>query len=741
MKKLVSLAAVLMLVLCLATTAFAAEPIYDASVPTNVTLEAGATAEYEVRAFGMTMTITNAAKLTVTVNGEPCTADENGVITYAMPAGHPMMTPPAVISLTNTSDAAVESVMSFAYPVGNMANPAELKLYANTASIEAGNTQGYWFTWTAPAAGELIVTMPGGNWTYAINNMTSYVYGDTQWSDSEPVVDTAVVAVAKGDVLEIMVNTYDPNSWENPAGDIVIDVAFKCAAHEATHSEAHGASCHERGTVEYWYCANCDTYFLDEACTQITNALNIYTPATGSENVDHYEAVAPECHSRGNVEYWYCNDCDRYFLDEACTQLTNALSIWVGELGSENVQHIDAVAPKCHSIGNVEHWYCADCDGYFLDEACTQLTNSHSVILPATGSENVTHVEKVDPNCHVNGMQEHWYCEDCNGYFTDAETTHEAFYRDLIIPAEVTMDYYEAVEAGCHNNGNIEHWFCPECEGFYLDAFGIRPTNSLSVILPATGATTVTHYEAVEAYCHRNGMLEHWVCDDCGNYFTDAECTQQVMQPRYLIIPAEVSLEYHEKVNATCVENGMEEYWYCAECDCYFTDAEGIFNIASKRLVIEADGTDHVLEHHAAADPVCHKNGNVEYWYCAECDCYFIDVKGNLVNTNAKNVVILAEETLKHTAKVDATCTENGMQEYWYCENCDCYFTDAEGKFNIARLSLVIPAAGHNYVNGECTECGSDNPQTGDAGFMGAVATMLASAMSTVALVIKKKEF
>ena len=784
MKKLVSLAVVLILIVCLATTAFAAEFINDASVPTNVNLAAGASVEYEVRAFGMTMTITNAVNLTVTVNGEPCTADGNGVITYAMPNGHPMMTPPAVISLTNNSAAAVESVMSFAYPVGTSGNPEVLTIGSNTANASG---EGYFYTYTATEGGVLVLEMSGENWVVSINNLTTYIFGDAVWASDG--VTYAAAAVAPGDEIQVVIGTEDwtaaqisftasieehifehvlasdpgchtngylehwycqycdcyfvdvEGNLQNTASkNVIIPAPNTLEHHEFTPN-----SCVNDGNWEYWYCEGCDCFFIDAEGKYNTAYLNMVIPADGeSHYLEYHEAQESSCHRNGNVEYYYCSECDCYFImdDEYNLINTNAKSVLIP--AEVTLQYNKAVDVTCVNDGMLENWYCSKCDCYFIDSQGIFNIARLSLVIPADGTDHVLeHHTAADPVCHKPGNVEYWYCSECDCYFVDVEgNLVNTNAKSVMIPAAETLEYHKAVAPTCVDDGMAEYWYCDACDCYFTDFEGKYNIARLSLVIPADGTDhDLEHHAAADPYCHRNGNVEYWYCGECDCYFTKVEGNLVNTNAKNVLIPAEETLEYHKKVDATCVKDGMEEYWYCAECDCYFTDAQGIFNIASKRLVIEADGTDHVLEHHAAADPVCHKNGNVEYWYCAECDCYFIEVEGNKVNTNAKNVVILAEETLKHTAKVDATCTENGMLEHWYCENCDCYFTDAEGKFNIARLSLVIPAAGHNYVNGECTECGSDNPQTGDAGFMGAVATMLASAMSTVALVIKKKEF
>jgi len=70
------------------------------------------------------------------------------------------------------------------------------------------------------------------------------------------------------------------------------------------------------------------------------------------------------------------------------------------------------------------------------------------------------------------------------------------------------------------------------------------------------------------------------------------------------------------------------------------------------------------------------------------------------------SLTIPADAEAKHVAAVGATCTENGMAEYWYCEECDTFFADAECKYNVAYLSLTIPATGHDYKDGVCSVCG-----------------------------------
>ena len=57
-------------------------------------------------------------------------------------------------------------------------------------------------------------------------------------------------------------------------------------------------------------------------------------------------------------------------------------------------------------------------------------------------------------------------------------------------------------------------------------------------------------------------------------------------------------------------------------------------------------------------------------------------------------------DKLKHVVAKDATTSEEGNIEYWYCEACEKYFSDADAKNGITQAQTVIPkrqSSGSNY--------------------------------------------
>lgn len=63
--------------------------------------------------------------------------------------------------------------------------------------------------------------------------------------------------------------------------------------------------------------------------------------------------------------------------------------------------------------------------------------------------------------------------------------------------------------------------------------------------------------------------------------------------------------------------------------------------------------------------------------------------------------------TPEKTEAVAATCDTDGNIAYWYCADCGKYFSDAACTIEISLEDTVEPATGHHYVDGVCTGCGA----------------------------------
>ena len=157
----------------------------------------------------------------------------------------------------------------------------------------------------------------------------------------------------------------------------------ECIQHECTKIRAKAATCEKDGNIEYWSCYLCDKLFTDANATQELTTSEIvvtklsHTPVFVGENES-------TCSTKGNIPYWYCSSCYSYFNDETCTsKIENKASVQLGKI-SHTLSHTAATSPSGYVNGNVEHWRCEACDGYFLDaKGKEQISQEATVVLSA----------------------------------------------------------------------------------------------------------------------------------------------------------------------------------------------------------------------------------------------------------------------------------------------------------------------------------------------------------------------
>ena len=501
------------------------------------------------------------------------------------------------------------------------------------------------------------------------------------------------------------------------------------AAHSLSHVEAKDATCFENGNVEYWTCEYCGGCWDNEAATGMPlNHMMVVVPMAHDE-LTHVEAKAPTCFENGNIEYWYCEACGMAWLDAEGTLNTNLMAV-VLPMAHNELTHVEAVAPTCFENGNIEYWYCEACGMAWLDAEGTLNTNLMAVVLPMAHNE-LTHVEAKAPTCYENGNIEYWYCEACGYAWLDAEGTLNTNLMAVILPmAHGTITHVEAKDATCTELGNIEYWYCEACGQAWLDEACTLNTNLMAVKLPMAeheyfyacdpvcmncyeitnpdAAHSLSHVEAVAATCYENGNIEYWTCEYCGGCWDNEAATGMPLNRMMVIVPAAHAEATHVEAKApTCFENGNIEYWYCEACGQAWLDAECTLNTNLRAVILPMAHNE--LTHVEAVAPTCYENGNIEYWYCEACGMAWLDAEGTL-NTNLMAVVLpMAHGEITHVEAKDATCTELGNIEFWYCEACGQAWLDEACTLNTNMMAVKLPMVDHTYDNAhdaDCNVCG-----------------------------------
>ena len=131
--------------------------------------------------------------------------------------------------------------------------------------------------------------------------------------------------------------------------------------------------------------------------------------------VEH-PAKDPTCTSEGNIKYYTCTNCGRYFRrdenikDKIVATPSSAEAVKIQKISHE-LNKVNGKPATCTEAGNIEYYVCSVCMGKFADlEGMNPIDN---IVIPALGhamSEDVTYPQK--PTC-TNAGKATYTCTRC----------------------------------------------------------------------------------------------------------------------------------------------------------------------------------------------------------------------------------------------------------------------------------------------------------------------------------------
>ncbi len=119
--------------------------------------------------------------------------------------------------------------------------------------------------------------------------------------------------------------------------------------------------------------------------------------------------------------------------------------------------------------------------------------------------------------------------------------------------------------------------------------------------------------------------------------------------------------------------------------DCV-TDPNG-YNVTLKPSTPKCQ---HAMTATPAVDATCTKDGNIAYWYCSECEKYFSEEEGK-TEIVLDDAVVPAAHTVTYYEAKAATETATGCIAHWYCSACEKYFANSSATQELSKDDVIIP--------------------------------------------------
>lgn len=111
---------------------------------------------------------------------------------------------------------------------------------------------------------------------------------------------------------------------------------------------------------------------------------------------------------------------------------------------------------------------------------------------------------------------------------------------------------------------------------------------------PVCGHVNLNSVDANDATCAANGNIAYVQCSDCGKYFKDNTCAEEITLDQTVISKDTIAHTLGAPIkakDATCTETGIAyDYYQCSVCKKYFKDAEGTQEVKEDDWVTKALG-------------------------------------------------------------------------------------------------------------------------------------------------------
>lgn len=319
-------------------------------------------------------------------------------------------------------------------------------------------------------------------------------------------------------------------------------------------------------------------------------------------------------------------------------------------------------------------------------------------------------------------------------YIPQDRDTNILLYREICAHKEVT--HIPAVTATCGQPGNPEYWYCAGCETYSATADISEKLTVADTFTPPIAHTDscghIGETKKFELYISStmgsNQSGEHYLLvGKAGDKYyamgneTHADGTRNAVE----ITPNSNGILTAESHSAEF----LTYYWPDNGATGFLADG-GYFSALDGKIVsydATLYGTNGYIPNPAWFSISDYETG---------CGSFFAYSARNSANEyisfDAEKLCFIASDTrsdstylyrqlcphtnISYTPGADAACTEQGVYEHWYCNDCYRYYTDSslELPVEVYHISdFTKPATGHSFDrNGICSICGMPRTYT-----------------------------
>lgn len=348
------------------------------------------------------------------------------------------------------------------------------------------------------------------------------------------------------------------------------------------------------------------------------------------------------CTAEGNIAYWHCEKCDKYYLDSGGnTEITLADTV-IEKIAHNYIEKPDVKYLKSAATCTAKATYYKSCS--VCGEQSAE-TFEHGESNPNNHIGDTYIKNQKEATCYEEGYTGDTYCADCDAKLSSGTVIEKNAHNPASVwSTDENYHWKDCQTIGCgnivdkasHTGGEATCTKKAICEVCGIQYGEVNADNHKNTEIRNAKAAT----------CTENGYTGDTYCTDCGTKLSDGE----VVKSGHIL----------EKINAkeaTHYADGNIEYFECSICGKLFKDADAKTEITVKETVI-AKGE------HSYADG--YKTDSESHW--KECAC------GNIIE---KSVHGFSDWSIVK----EATDYENGSKKR-ICAVCG--YTDTE----------IIPATG-----------------------------------------------